>query len=320
MAIFLPRENTAASVSKRLRPHRALAFLHALDPEGAGGVAPTERHMRSACFDGDRAAVKWLANDLGLPLTPRCCFYSAWGLSDIRVLHIKTEAPPPAAAAEARSPWLNHRSLSCLEWILASGCRGNAGACAEAASKGRLDALKLLRDYGCPWDWSTCAEAAMGGHLAVVKWARHKQCPWNHSVAAAAASGGHLDVLRWAMENGCPSSYDALGEACRGAHLPVMKFFADDLGWPMSRTLFAYAASGGSVDALEWLRDRGCPWGPSACASAAGGGHVQAIAWLRARGCPWDETTLQSARGRGPRMMEWLRANGYPGLSIKSSV
>jgi len=45
-------------------------------------------------------------------------------------------------------------------------------ACAYAAWKGQMEALRWLRDGGCPWDDGVCSAAAEGGHEDVL-WYAH---------------------------------------------------------------------------------------------------------------------------------------------------
>ena len=47
-----------------------------------------------------------------------------------------------------------------------------------------------------------------------------------------------------------------------------------------------FAAEGGHLEVLKWLRAEGCPWDEWACAWALRGGHLEVLEWLRAAGCP----------------------------------
>jgi hypothetical protein len=47
-----------------------------------------------------------------------------------------------------------------------------------------------------------------------------------------------------------------------------------------------YAAQGGRLEVLQWLRANGAPWDSRTCAYAARGGHLDMLKWLRANGCP----------------------------------
>lgn len=79
-----------------------------------------------------------------------------------------------------------------------------------------------------------------------------------------------------------------------------------------SRFLAVHAASGGSVEILQWCSDRGLPiCSPSVCAAAAGKGHLGALKWLRANNCPWSSTATEAAASNGHfELLKWAHANG----------
>jgi len=47
-----------------------------------------------------------------------------------------------------------------------------------------------------------------------------------------------------------------------------------------------YAAGGGHLEMLKWLRSEGCPWDEYICNAAAYCGHLEMLEWLRSEGCP----------------------------------
>lgn len=73
-----------------------------------------------------------------------------------------------------------------------------------------------------------------------------------------------------------------------------------------------YAAGGGQVHVLEWLRERGAPWGET-CTQAAENGQLDALKWARERGAPWDEEVCEAAACNGClEALKWLVASGCP--------
>lgn len=66
-------------------------------------------------------------------------------------------------------------------------------------------------------------------------------------------------------------------------------------GQKLDEVVFAYAAGGGSVAVLEWLRDNKCPCDETACRYASDNGRLAALQWLRVNGYPWDYATLHCA-------------------------
>ncbi|WZN64446.1 F-box domain-containing protein [Chloropicon roscoffensis] len=92
------------------------------------------------------------------------------------------------------------------------------------------------------------------------------------------AKEGHLDFFVWLSR--------------RSGHSP-----------PWDATTCAYAAWGGNLDVLQFLRQEGCEWDKETCTSAAGSGNLDVLQWARDEGCPWDYWqcyySAQAAKLRG---------------------
>lgn len=210
-----------------------------------------------------------------------------------------------------------HGHFVLLRWLRGRGCPWDARTCASAAKAGHLEMLQWARSAGCQWDADTTIYAAGGGHLEVLKWARGQGCPWNIKTSNAAAIGGRLDVLRWADANKCPMhTGKCLEEGARFGHLEVVKW-AHARGGCMSVQVARFAAMGGHVDVLAWLRSKDgkeqCPWGCDTCTDAAGQGQLAAVQWARANGCPWQKSACSmAARGGHLSVLKWLREEGCP--------
>ena len=158
----------------------------------------------------------------------------------------------------------------------------------NAALRGYLDILKLLKSRGLIMHSSMYLCAAKSGHMEVLLWLRENECPWSDLTCAVAAKYGHMDILEWARANG---SWDE---------------------WTCS-----YAAKGGQIDILKWLRAQNppCPWNELTCAYAAENGHLEVLKWMRAQDppCEWDEgTCCYAAIGRHTDVLKWARDNGCP--------
>lgn len=115
--------------------------------------------------------------------------------------------------------------------------------------------------------------------------AREKFLRYNIA-APCLALYGYFDVLRWLYKTG---TNDLV------ANTGVMR----------------YAARGGHVKIIYWLRQHGCLWNEMVCAEAAKGGHFRLLRWLVKRGCPWDEMTCaHAAEGGYLEIIKWSVANG----------
>ena len=82
----------------------------------------------------------------------------------------------------------------------------------------------------------------------------------------------------------------------------------------------AWAARGGKLETLQWLRSQGCAWDQSTCAQAALHGHLKCLQWARSEGCPWSENTCTwAARGGQLECLQWARSEGCPWSRITCS-
>ena len=71
-----------------------------------------------------------------------------------------------------------------------------------------------------------------------------------------------------------------------------------------------WAAWGGHLQVLQWLRENDCPWDEDTCTDAAQGGHLEVLKWSRENGCPWNIVVVRAhaTKGRHLEMVEWLRS------------
>jgi len=73
-----------------------------------------------------------------------------------------------------------------------------------------------------------------------------------------------------------------------------------------------HARGEGRLEVLRWARARDCPWDERTCAWAAKGGHLDVLKWLRPF-CPWDARTCSYAAERGHlEVLRWARDHGCP--------
>ncbi len=100
---------------------------------------------------------------------------------------------------------------------------------------------------------------------------------WGSFVTDAAGSGS-LGILKWLKKDRCCYLYQI---SC------------------MPMAICDYAAKGGHLDALKWLREEGLPWNRLTCAHAAEGGHLTTLKWLWENGCSWDEVACADAARSG---------------------
>jgi len=111
-------------------------------------------------------------------------------------------------------------------------------------------------------------------------------------IAKSAAKYGNLQVLKYAIQ--------------------FARSRGDFYIW-RDINLCKFAAGGGCLEVLQWLRGKMFQWDCDTCSSAARNGKLNVLQWARANGCPWDRHTCSYAAGNGHlEVLKWARANGCP--------
>jgi hypothetical protein len=150
----------------------------------------------------------------------------------------------------------NPNILPVLEYLVQSG-QPLRTECCDAARRGRLRALRWLRERGALWDAQVTQLVAACGHLELLQWARTKGAPCpSETIMYSAAANSDYEMLAWAA-----------GEA----------------GLPLTAAACAGAACFGALHMLQWLRQQGCPWDERVVVDA---GSEELRHWAIANGCP----------------------------------
>ena len=95
----------------------------------------------------------------------------------------------------------------------------------------------------------------------------------------------------------------------------ILRWLHEEKGWKLelentNNDTGEWAGMGGSIEVLEYFRERGYEFNEAACGGAAGGGHLKALKWLRGLDppCPWNEDACdQAAAGGHLEVLKWLR-------------
>ncbi len=94
------------------------------------------------------------------------------------------------------------------------------------------------------------------------------------------------------------------------------------LGFSWDKVTFAFAASGGHLEVLKWMRENGCEWNYATCLNAARAGHLHVLQWARANGCEWDPNVMCSdaAASGNLELLQYVHANGCNLNAVKSNT
>jgi len=132
-------------------------------------------------------------------------------------------------------------------------------------------------------------------------------------IANKMAQAGWVSLLKWWM---CDLKYPAdkaiFRYAAGGGQVETMKWLKEN-GFELveSLCLCSAAARGGHLEALKWLRENECLVSAATCTAAATGNHLEALKWLSEIGCQGNEETFRHAAGVGNiEMLKWLKETG----------
>jgi len=201
-------------------------------------------------------------------------------------------------------------------------CPWSGETFAWAAAVGNMETISWLYDNGCPWDDRTSVWAASEGRTDVLRWLKlgsdgggigYPRTSWVTMATSLAARNNHLEALTWLTSNGCPvSDIQAMKWAAGGGHVRILAFLKGrNYFW--DSIVCAQAALGGKLETLQWLRANGCPWGEKTCDFAAFKGHLKILEWARENGCPASRWLCTSTAAHGQmRIMAYLREEGFP--------
>ncbi|KAG2453513.1 hypothetical protein HYH02_001733 [Chlamydomonas schloesseri] len=222
-----------------------------------------------------------------------------------------------------------------IDWLAGRGYRITATAAAAAAEAGNAEALEYLLgrlrgELSSSSFGREVSSAAVRGDLPVLRLLRpHMAGDMAADAAELAAAHGQLPVVAWLLGQGAAVTQQegsgggvgaggedagGVGDAGRGAGAAAAGSDAIT-ACMLTAALFRAAAKSGSIELLQWLRDRGCPWDSRAWVTAASDSSQQVVEWLAEAGCPMPsdgEPYLLPAREGDTPMLRCLHRLGCP--------
>jgi len=171
------------------------------------------------------------------------------------------------------------------------------------------------RDY---WKDETdfCSRVAKTNKLELLKWAREeKKCKWDRWTIQAAARQGNLEMVKYCVANECPIDENACAYAADGGELEVLKYLREEVKAPWGSRTASYAAHNGHLHILEYLVERKYDeYNEDACIWAAKYGHLDCLKYLHETAkAPWDEEVVLFAHDYNhPECVQYCLENDCP--------
>ncbi|CAL6301157.1 unnamed protein product [Bathycoccus prasinos] len=161
-----------------------------------------------------------------------------------------------------------------------------------------------------------CIRVAKTNKLELLKWAREeKKCKWDRWTIQAAARQGNLEMVKYCMANECPIDENACAYAADGGELEVLKYLREEVKAPWGSRTASYAAHNGHLHILEYLVERKYDeYNEDACIWAAKYGHLDCLKYLHETAkAPWDEEVVLFAHDYNhPECVQYCLENDCP--------
>ena len=110
---------------------------------------------------------------------------------------------------------------------------------------------------------------------------------------------GSIGRLAWAKERGCPWE-PRRSRASRGVGTWRSRGGRRNEDARGTSVTCAYAAAGGHLEMLQWLRANGCPWDEGLAPMPRAAATWRCLQWARANGCSVGRVDLRPSRERRP--------------------
>ena len=111
------------------------------------------------------------------------------------------------------------------------------------------------------------------------------------------------------LVNISPSKYITSG-AASGGNLELLKQLYQK-GIKLRKNVCDQSIKNGHFEILKWARENGCEWGSAVCYAAALHGHFEILKWARENGCEWCSAVCYGAARSGHlEILKWARENG----------
>ena len=135
---------------------------------------------------------------------------------------------------------------------------------------------------------------------------------WSSKVLREAAEYGQLACLRYLYEHGCPSDATAVEGAAMYGHIDCLIYLYRDARCGIGWCSCDFAALGGHLECLRFLRFCRAPWGSRTMLRAVRGDHVDCVRFLIKEQCPGLRHALVHAvQLKRPRVLRYLLTMGH---------
>ena len=161
-----------------------------------------------------------------------------------------------------------------------------------------------------------CLQVAKTNKLELLEWIREeKKCEWDYRTINVAARQGNLEMVKYCVANECPINENACAYAASGGQLECLKYLREEVKATWDSRTASFAAANGHLHILEYLVERKYnKYSEVACANAARFGYLDCLKYLRETAkAPWNEIAVRcSHENNRPECVQYLLDNNCP--------
>lgn len=120
-------------------------------------------------------------------------------------------------------------------------------------------------------------------------------------------------IARFARKVGLPATKRSLYTACVAGHLEAVSYVHEHLNVPLDKWCSAFAARGGKLHTLKYLKNRGCEFDEHSSSAAAAFDNLKCLQYLKYIGSPWNWRVTAAAASNGATdCLKWAAELGAP--------
>jgi hypothetical protein len=206
-------------------------------------------------------------------------------------------------AVPQHQTWRHLHTSGCTSWQAAFATPSRIRlAHANGLRLNRAETSPLVRDAGLYAD------------IATLQVAHELGLPWSQSLVEGAARSSVLSKLQWlVLQQHCPLPERIAEFAAAGGSVDMLRWLKQKGVAFDEKTSEAAARKAHNLHVLAYLVEEGCSLHVHICDVAADKADLELLQWLHSRGCVLGVTTAAAAAEAGAlHVLEWLQQQGAP--------
>jgi hypothetical protein len=149
--------------------------------------------------------------------------------------------------------------------------------------------------------------------IATLQIAHQRGLPWTPLVARGGALSGDATKLAWLCdEQHCPLPDDIVDDAAGGGSVEMLQWLKQKSFAFSRHSTYTAARRPHNIPVLQYLQNEGCEWDNYVCSAAAEAGDLEQLKWLHQHGATLRSSVPGSAACNGMvNILDWWQQQGF---------